>query len=81
VVVIDELGRAVAPGAVRADRHRFGGDRQRTVPPSKSRGLLAGLIDGTVTAGIGLGGQVMLNDGVADGEAGSCWARAWATCC
>src|ERR1700743_2006911 len=35
----------------------------------KSR-LLPGLIDGTATAGIGLGGNVSLSDGVADGDAG-----------
>ena len=32
--------------------------------------MLPGLIDGTVTAGIGLGGRVSLGDGVADGDAG-----------
>ena len=38
VVVIDELGRAVAPGTVRPDRDRFGGDRQRRHQPNRSRG-------------------------------------------
>jgi 3-oxochol-4-en-24-oyl-CoA dehydrogenase len=73
VVVIEELGRAVAPGpfvptvvasAVIANDGSAG---------QKSR-LLPGLIDGTVTAGIGLGGEVRLSDGpenrIADGEAG-----------
>ena len=69
VVVIDELGRAVAPGPfvptviASAVIAKDGTDEQ------KAR-LLPGLIDGTVTAGIGLGGQVQVNDGVADGEAG-----------
>ncbi|MFZ0905373.1 MAG: acyl-CoA dehydrogenase [Mycobacterium sp.] len=69
VVVIDELGRAVAPGPfvptviASAVIAKDGTDEQ------KSR-LLPGLIDGTVTAGIGLDGQVGLNGGVADGEAG-----------
>jgi len=69
VVVIDELGRAVAPGPfvptviVSAVIAKDGSAEQ------KSR-LLPGLIDGTVTAGIGFCGQVQLKDGVADGEAG-----------
>ena len=45
--------------AVRADRHRLGGDRQRRYRRAESRGCCAGLIDGTVTAGIGLDGHVM----------------------
>lgn len=70
VVVIEELGRAVAPGpfvptviasAVIANDGTAG---------HKAR-LLSGLIDGSVTAGIGLYGQVRVKDGgTADGEAG-----------
>ncbi len=69
VVVIDELGRAVAPGPfvptviASAVIAKDGTDGQ------KSR-LLPGLIDGTVTAGIGLDGQVRVSDGLADGDAG-----------
>jgi len=69
VVVIEELGRAVAPGpfvptviasAVIANDGTAG---------QKSR-LLPGLIDGSVTAGVGLDARVRVADGVADGEAG-----------
>ncbi|MEB3983704.1 acyl-CoA dehydrogenase [Mycobacterium sp. 663a-19] len=69
VVVIEELGRAVAPGPfvptviASAVIAKDGGAKQ------KSR-LLPGLIDGTRTAGIGLDGRVRVNDGVANGEAG-----------
>jgi 3-oxochol-4-en-24-oyl-CoA dehydrogenase len=72
VVVIEELGRAVAPGPfvptviASAVIAKDGTDDQ------KSR-LLPGLIDGTVTAGIGLNGQVQVTDGpngIADGDAG-----------
>ncbi len=69
VVVIDELGRAVSPGpfvptviasAVIA-KDGTGDQRAR---------LLPGLIDGTVTAGIGLDGHVLVDNGTADGDAG-----------
>ncbi|MEE6176007.1 acyl-CoA dehydrogenase [Mycobacterium sp. 050134] len=69
VVVIEELGRAVAPGPfvptviVSAVIAKSGTSEQ------KSR-LLPGLIDGTAAAGVGLGGAVRVADGVADGEAG-----------
>jgi 3-oxochol-4-en-24-oyl-CoA dehydrogenase len=69
VVVIEELGRAVAPGpfvptvAVSAVVSKLGTDAQKTR-------LLSGLIDGTVTAGIGFGGDVTIDDGVANGQAG-----------
>ncbi|BBZ14737.1 acyl-CoA dehydrogenase [Mycobacterium branderi] len=69
VVVIEELGRAVAPGPfvptviASAVIARDGTDEQ------KAR-LLPGLIDGTVTAGIGLGGDVRIDGGAANGDAG-----------
>ncbi|WP_055403341.1 MULTISPECIES: acyl-CoA dehydrogenase [unclassified Mycobacterium] len=69
VVVVEELGRAVAPGPfvptviASAVLAKDGSAEQ------KSR-LLPGLIDGTVTAGIGLDGNVQLKNGVADGDAG-----------
>jgi 3-oxochol-4-en-24-oyl-CoA dehydrogenase len=69
VVVIDELGRAVAPGPfvptviASAVIVKDGSADQRAR-------LLPGLIDGTVTAGIGLGSQVQVSDGKADGDAG-----------
>ena len=69
VVVIDELGRAVAPGpfvpttVVSAVISAVGTDEQ------KAR-LLPGLIDGSVTAAVGLGGDVTVSDGKASGDAG-----------
>ena len=69
VVVIEELGRAVAPGpfvptviASAVIAHDGTADQQTR--------LLPGLIDGIVTAGVGLVGAVRVSDGVADGEAG-----------
>ncbi len=69
VVVIEELGRAVAPGpfvptviASAVIAHDGTTDQQTR--------LLPGLIDGTATAGVGLVGSVRVSDGVADGEAG-----------
>ena len=68
-VVIAELGRAVAPGpflptviasTVIADT---GTDEQRAR-------LLPGLVDGSVTAGIGLSGSVAIDGSSAGGEAG-----------
>lgn len=69
VVVIDELGRAVAPGPFVPTVIASAVIAKDGSAEQKSR-LLPGLIDGTVTAGIGLAGQVAVNDGVADGEAG-----------
>jgi 3-oxochol-4-en-24-oyl-CoA dehydrogenase len=69
VVVIDELGRAVAPGPFVPTVIASAVIAKDGSAEQKSR-LLPGLIDGTVTAGIGLGGQVRLDAGSADGEAG-----------
>ncbi|MGA8331887.1 MAG: acyl-CoA dehydrogenase family protein, partial [Mycobacterium sp.] len=69
VVVIDELGRAVAPGPFVPTVIASAVIAKDGSAEQKSR-LLPGLIDGTVIAGIGLGGHVQLSDGVADGEAG-----------
>ena len=79
VVVIDELGRAVAPGPFVPTVIASAAIAEDGTPDQKSR-LLPGLIDGTRTAGIGLGGQVQINDrpkegdgpknGIADGDAG-----------
>ena len=69
VVVIDELGRAVAPGpfvptvTVSAVIAAAGTDEQ------KAR-LLPGLIDGTRTAAIGFGGDIAAAGGRATGDAG-----------
>ena len=69
VVVIEELGRAVAPGPFVPTVIASAVIAKDGSAEQKSR-LLPGLIDGTVTAGIGLDGQVRVKDGVADGEAG-----------
>nr|HRD13811.1 acyl-CoA dehydrogenase family protein [Mycobacterium sp.] len=69
VVVIDELGRAVAPGpfvptaVVSAVLSAVGTDEQ------KAR-LLPGLIDGSVTAAVGFGGDLTLSGGKVSGDAG-----------
>src|SRR5258707_375188 len=69
VVVIDELGRAVAPGPFVPTVIASAVIAKDGSAEQKSR-LLPGLIDGTVTAGIGLAGNVSLSNGVADGDAG-----------
>ena len=69
VVVIDELGRAVAPGpfvptvVVSSVIAAVGTDEQ------KAR-LLPGLVDGTHTAAIGFGGNLTVSGGRISGEAG-----------
>ncbi|OBH54749.1 acyl-CoA dehydrogenase [Mycobacterium mantenii] len=69
VVVIEELGRAVAPGPFVPTVIASAVIAKDGTAEQKSR-LLPGLIDGTVTAGIGLDSQVRVTDGVAEGEAG-----------
>ncbi|HWF29900.1 MAG TPA: acyl-CoA dehydrogenase [Mycobacterium sp.] len=73
VVVIEELGRAVAPGPFVPTVIASAVIAKDGSAEQKSR-LLPGLIDGTLTAGIGLDGQVQVKDGpnsrIADGEAG-----------
>lgn len=69
VVVVEQLGAAVAPGpfvptvAVSAVLAAAGSDEQK-------RRLLPGLVDGTVTAAVGFGGDVRVADGRASGDAG-----------
>lgn len=69
VVVVEELGRAVAPGPFVPTVIASAAIAKAGSAEQKSR-LLPGLIDGTVTAGIGLDGSVHLKNGVADGDAG-----------
>src|SRR6266700_3535242 len=63
VVVIEELGRAVAPGPFVPTVIASALIAKDGTAEQKSR-LLPSLIDGTVTAGIGLGGNVSLSNGV-----------------
>ncbi|GAA4543175.1 acyl-CoA dehydrogenase [Mycobacterium paraffinicum] len=69
VVVVEELGRAVAPGPFVPTVIASAVIAKDGSAEQKSR-LLPGLIDGTVTAGIGLNGGVQLKNGIADGDAG-----------
>src|ERR1700727_2484144 len=69
VVVIDELGRAVAPGPFVPTVIASAVIAKDATAEQKSR-LLPGLIDGTVTAGIGLGGHITVGNSDADGVAG-----------
>jgi len=69
VVVIEELGRAVAPGPFVPTVIASAVIAKDGTADQKSR-LLPGLIDGTVTAGIGLDSQVRVTSGLADGDAG-----------
>ncbi|OCB22581.1 acyl-CoA dehydrogenase [Mycobacterium malmoense] len=69
VVVVEELGRAVAPGPFVPTVIASAVIAKDGSAEQKSR-LLPGLIDGTVTAGIGLDSRVRLEGGVADGDAG-----------
>jgi 3-oxochol-4-en-24-oyl-CoA dehydrogenase len=69
VVVVEELGRAVAPGpfvptVIASSVLAADGTEEQQAR------LLPGLIDGTVTAGVGLGGEVRVDGAVANGEAG-----------
>lgn len=69
VVVIEELGRAVAPGPFVPTVIASAVIANDGTADHKAR-LLPGLVDGSVTAGLGLDGQVQVKDGIADGEAG-----------
>ena len=69
VVVIEELGRAVAPGPFVPTVIASAVIAKDGTADQKAR-LLPGLIDGTVTAGIGLDSQARVSDGIADGDAG-----------
>lgn len=69
VVVIEELGRAVAPGPFVPTVIASAVIANEGTAEQQAR-LLPGLIGGSVTAGVGLDGRVQITDGVADGEAG-----------
>ena len=69
VVVVEELGRAVAPGPFVPTVIASAVIAKSGSAEQKSR-LLPGLTDGTAAAGVGLAGEVLVQDGIADGEAG-----------
>jgi alkylation response protein AidB-like acyl-CoA dehydrogenase len=69
VVVIEELGRAVAPGPFVPTVIASAVIAKDGSADQKSR-LLPGLIDGTLAAGIGLDSRVQVENGIAEGEAG-----------
>ncbi|WP_099024749.1 acyl-CoA dehydrogenase [Mycolicibacterium palauense] len=69
VVVIEELGRAVAPGPFVPTVTASAAIAAAGTEEQKAR-LLPGLLDGTVTAAVGFGGDVAVVDGVARGTAG-----------
>ncbi|MGO8939110.1 MAG: acyl-CoA dehydrogenase [Mycobacterium sp.] len=69
VVVVEELGRAVAPGPFVPTVIASSVIAREGTADQKTR-LLPGLIDGTVTAAIGLDSRAQIKDGLADGEAG-----------
>jgi 3-oxochol-4-en-24-oyl-CoA dehydrogenase len=69
VVVIEELGRAVAPGLLVPTVIASAVIAAEGTAEQKAR-LLPSLIDGTITAGIGLGGDVQVEGAMANGEAG-----------
>jgi len=69
VVVVEELGRAVAPGPFVPTVIASAVIAKDGTAEQKSR-MLPGLTDGTVTAGVALDGGVQVEDGVAAGEAG-----------
>ncbi|WP_343602841.1 acyl-CoA dehydrogenase [Mycobacterium sp.] len=68
-VVVEELGRAVAPGPFLPTVIASAVISHAGTPEQQAR-LLPGLIDGTLTAGVGLGGEVAVDGGAANGEAG-----------
>ncbi len=69
VVVIEEMGRAVAPGPFLPTVIASAVVAANGTAEQKAR-LLPGLIDGTVAAGIGLGGDVAVEGAAASGDAG-----------
>ncbi|MBS9534025.1 acyl-CoA dehydrogenase [Mycobacterium sp. M1] len=69
VVVIEELGRAVAPGPFLPTVIASAVISAAGTADQQAR-LLPGLIDGSVTAGVGLAGDVIAGGGTASGAAG-----------
>lgn len=75
VVVIEELGRAVAPGPFVPTVVASAVVAKEGTADQKVR-LLPGLVDGTLTAGIGLGGDVRIDSGAGGGTGGKASGKA-----
>jgi hypothetical protein len=69
VVVVEQLGRALAPGPFLPTVIASALVAETGTDEQKGR-LLPGLVDGTATAGVGLGGEVVLDGTTASGDAG-----------
>ena len=78
--MIEELGRAVAPGPFVPTVIASAVIADDGTAEQKAR-LLPGLIDGTVTAGVGLAGQVASMTAWPTVTPASCWAPGWPSCC
>jgi 3-oxochol-4-en-24-oyl-CoA dehydrogenase len=70
VVVVEELGRALAPGAF-VPTVIASALLESAADEDTKGALLPGLADGTRSAGIGLGGAVEVREGAASGDAGT----------
>ncbi|MEY2467947.1 MAG: hypothetical protein QOF21_645, partial [Actinomycetota bacterium] len=69
VVVAEEFGAALAPGSFIPTVIASAVINAAAQTPLKKQ-FLPGLVDGTTTAGVGLGGDVKVKDGKASGDAG-----------
>jgi alkylation response protein AidB-like acyl-CoA dehydrogenase len=69
IVVLEEIGRQVAPGPFLSTVVASAVLAQ-CAPPALQAGLLPGLADGSVTGAVGLRGSLTLSDGLLDGAAG-----------
>ena len=68
-VVVEEFGRAIAPGPF-VPTVIASAVIAATAPEQTAARLLPGLIDGSVVAGVGIAGEVTVNNGKASGDAG-----------
>ena len=67
VVVVEQLGRRLAPGAVRPDRDRQRRARRGRAPDAAEARLLPGLADGAIAGAVALGGDRLAASGIAHG--------------
>ncbi|HEV3225388.1 MAG TPA: acyl-CoA dehydrogenase, partial [Acidimicrobiales bacterium] len=69
VVVVEEMGRAIAPGPF-VPTVIASAVIAAAAPPDVASRLLPGLADGSVKGAVALGGDIQVRDGVASGPAG-----------